>query len=293
MTEGSGGIFDFNATLPLMALQLIFLNLVLFLVYYKPVSSALYDREIDIKLYTSILDYADYYLRGVQCDFEHLVESLNSENDLLFRAAISVSSIIDETENKKYIAESGRVLLSSTFIAEKLVYLCENENYTAPLTGFNESVYVEGVSRSIHFLFEHGVSQTGILLNGQLSDDTLSTEVAIFDLLRDTFLRLGYLSERRRYFHEWELLCSDIFLDKVLAEPPFNEAIDISFGQRCESDFVGALYTILFLLPEPKLSLEKVESLLEFMESFEKNRRSNEADFVAYVENTYWNNFVF
>jgi len=40
-----GGLFDFNATLPLMALQFLTLTLVLNLLYYKPVSNVLDDRE--------------------------------------------------------------------------------------------------------------------------------------------------------------------------------------------------------------------------------------------------------
>ena len=38
MAEGAGGLFDFNATLPLMALQIILLSVVLTFVFYKPVS---------------------------------------------------------------------------------------------------------------------------------------------------------------------------------------------------------------------------------------------------------------
>jgi F-type H+-transporting ATPase subunit b len=45
MTEGAGGLFDFNATLPLMALQVILLSVVLTFVFYKPVSKVIDDRE--------------------------------------------------------------------------------------------------------------------------------------------------------------------------------------------------------------------------------------------------------
>nr|QCI05697.1 ATP synthase CF0 subunit II [Cryptopleura ramosa] len=44
-TENQGGLFDFNATLPLMALQFLALTLVLNLLFYKPVSYILYERE--------------------------------------------------------------------------------------------------------------------------------------------------------------------------------------------------------------------------------------------------------
>jgi len=45
MTEGAGGLFDFNATLPLMAIQFVLLTTVLTFIFYKPVSKVLDDRE--------------------------------------------------------------------------------------------------------------------------------------------------------------------------------------------------------------------------------------------------------
>jgi F-type H+-transporting ATPase subunit b len=45
MTEGAGGLFDFNATLPLMAIQFILLTVVLTFVLYKPVAKVIDERE--------------------------------------------------------------------------------------------------------------------------------------------------------------------------------------------------------------------------------------------------------
>jgi F-type H+-transporting ATPase subunit b len=45
MAEGAGGLFDFNATLPLMALQFILLTVVLTFIFYKPVSKVIDERE--------------------------------------------------------------------------------------------------------------------------------------------------------------------------------------------------------------------------------------------------------
>ena len=45
IAEGAGGLFDFNATLPLMAIQFILLTVVLTFVFYKPVSKVLEERE--------------------------------------------------------------------------------------------------------------------------------------------------------------------------------------------------------------------------------------------------------
>jgi len=44
-TEGAGGLFDFNATLPLMAIQFILLTVALTFIFYKPVSKVIDERE--------------------------------------------------------------------------------------------------------------------------------------------------------------------------------------------------------------------------------------------------------
>lgn len=44
-TKVEGGLFDFNATLPLMALQFLALTVVLNALFYKPVTSVLDERE--------------------------------------------------------------------------------------------------------------------------------------------------------------------------------------------------------------------------------------------------------
>jgi len=44
-SEGAGGLFDFNATMPLMALQFILLTIVLTFTFYKPVTTVLEERE--------------------------------------------------------------------------------------------------------------------------------------------------------------------------------------------------------------------------------------------------------
>ena len=43
--EGAGGLFDFNATLPLMAIQFILLTVVLTFIFYKPVAKVIDERE--------------------------------------------------------------------------------------------------------------------------------------------------------------------------------------------------------------------------------------------------------
>lgn len=43
--KAEGGLFDFNATLPLMALQFLILTVVLNIIFYKPVSNVLDERN--------------------------------------------------------------------------------------------------------------------------------------------------------------------------------------------------------------------------------------------------------
>ena len=45
MSEGAGGLFDFNATLPLMAIQFVLLTTILTFTFYKPVGKVLEERE--------------------------------------------------------------------------------------------------------------------------------------------------------------------------------------------------------------------------------------------------------
>ena len=45
MSEGAGGLFDFNATLPLMAIQFVLLTTILTFTFYKPVGKVLEECE--------------------------------------------------------------------------------------------------------------------------------------------------------------------------------------------------------------------------------------------------------
>jgi len=45
VNAGEGGLFDFNATLPLMAIQFILLTVLLTFLFYKPINKVLEERE--------------------------------------------------------------------------------------------------------------------------------------------------------------------------------------------------------------------------------------------------------
>jgi F-type H+-transporting ATPase subunit b len=48
-TESEGGLFDFNATLPLMAIQILLLMVALNLIFYKPIWLVLDERDESIR----------------------------------------------------------------------------------------------------------------------------------------------------------------------------------------------------------------------------------------------------
>ena len=49
LVESEGGLFDFDATLPFMALQIILLTFVLNILFYGPVTKILDDRNTTIR----------------------------------------------------------------------------------------------------------------------------------------------------------------------------------------------------------------------------------------------------
>jgi F-type H+-transporting ATPase subunit b len=49
VSEGSGGLFDFNGTLPLIGFQFILLTVLLTFIFYKPVAKVLDEREAYIR----------------------------------------------------------------------------------------------------------------------------------------------------------------------------------------------------------------------------------------------------
>jgi F-type H+-transporting ATPase subunit b len=90
MTEGEGGLFDFNATLPLMALQFILLTVVLTFIFYKPVAKHLEERETMIS--TNLSDASEKLLKAD--------ELYNQYDEQLKSARAEAQSIIAESEKE-------------------------------------------------------------------------------------------------------------------------------------------------------------------------------------------------
>ena len=90
MTEGAGGLFDFNATLPLMALQILLLTVVLTFVFFKPVSKVIDERE-------------SYINGNLTAASEKLIaadELYNQYNEQLKTARVDAQAVIAKSEKE-------------------------------------------------------------------------------------------------------------------------------------------------------------------------------------------------
>jgi F-type H+-transporting ATPase subunit b len=124
-TEGAGGLFDFNATLPLMAIQFVLLTVVLTFVFYKPVSKVLDEREAYIsgnlaqaseKLITADELYKQYdeQLKTARVNAQTIVaESEKEAKDMvaveISQARADAAKLIEQT-NKELEAQKSLAL---------------------------------------------------------------------------------------------------------------------------------------------------------------------------------------
>lgn len=102
-TEPQGGLFDFNATLPLMALQFLTLTVLLNFLFYKPVSNILDEREEYIRnsltTASASLVKADELTRKYEYDLaESRKKAQNIIKDAQQQAQLLVSDKIKEAQ---------------------------------------------------------------------------------------------------------------------------------------------------------------------------------------------------
>lgn len=90
IVEGEGGLFDFNATLPLMAIQFVLLTVVLTFVFYKPVAKHLEDRETQIN--TNLSEASEKLLKADELYTQY--------DEQLKTARTNAQSIIAESERE-------------------------------------------------------------------------------------------------------------------------------------------------------------------------------------------------
>ena len=90
MTEGAGGLFDFNATLPLMAIQFILLTVVLTFMFYKPVAKVIDERETYIN--GNLTQASEKLIKADELYKEY--------DEQLKEARVSAQSVIAQSENE-------------------------------------------------------------------------------------------------------------------------------------------------------------------------------------------------
>jgi F-type H+-transporting ATPase subunit b len=96
MSEGAGGLFDFNATLPLIAIEFVLLTVVLTFVFYKPITKVIEDRETMIS--TNITNASERLLKADEL-YQQYDEQLKS-------ARLEAQQIVDaaDKEAKEIVA---------------------------------------------------------------------------------------------------------------------------------------------------------------------------------------------
>jgi len=115
-SEGAGGLFDFNATLPLMALQFILLTITLTFLFYKPISNLLEERETFInknlsEASTKLLKADELYkqyeeqLKEAKKDAQSIISAAESEAKEIVALEISqankdAATLIQQTEKE-------------------------------------------------------------------------------------------------------------------------------------------------------------------------------------------------
>ena len=90
VTEAAGGLFDFNATLPLMAIQFVLLTVVLTFIFYKPVGKVIDERETYIN--TNLSQASEKLIKAD--------EIYKQYDEKLKDARISAQTVIAESEKE-------------------------------------------------------------------------------------------------------------------------------------------------------------------------------------------------
>nr|YP_009398041.1 ATP synthase CF0 subunit II [Gredgaria maugeana]ARW67227.1 ATP synthase CF0 subunit II [Gredgaria maugeana] len=112
-TNSKGGLFDFNATLPLMALQFLALTVILNSLYYKPITNILDDREEYIR--NSLTSASASLVKANELtktyEFE-LAESRKSAQKII-KSAQEEAQLIVSNKLKKAQKDAEKLLLNA------------------------------------------------------------------------------------------------------------------------------------------------------------------------------------
>nr|YP_009397841.1 ATP synthase CF0 subunit II [Sonderella linearis]ARW67027.1 ATP synthase CF0 subunit II [Sonderella linearis] len=112
-SEVKGGLFDFNATLPLMALQFLALTLILNFLFYKPVSDTLDDREKYIR--NSLTSASASLIKANELTKKYELELLESRQKAqgIIKIAQENAQLIVSNKIKEAQKNSEKLLLNA------------------------------------------------------------------------------------------------------------------------------------------------------------------------------------
>ena len=115
--EVEGGLFDFNATLPLMALQFLALTVILNLLFYKPISNVLDDRDEYIRNSLTMASTSLLKANELTQKYEQeLAESRKKAQDIIKKSQQEAQQIVSikikeaQQDAEKLVAEASQQL---------------------------------------------------------------------------------------------------------------------------------------------------------------------------------------
>ena len=115
--EGEGGLFDFNATLPLMAVQIVLLSILLNFIFYKPLTDTILERRSFVE--KSLKDAKEFLSKAEKLskDYEEKVALSRKEAQLLVSNAekeagevVSVEVLIAQKDAQRIVKETAQEL---------------------------------------------------------------------------------------------------------------------------------------------------------------------------------------
>lgn len=114
-TEVEGGLFDFNATLPLMALQFLLLTVVLNVIFYKPVGNILDERNEYIRNTLTAASASLLKANELTQEYEkQLAESRKKAQDIIKKSQEEAQQVV--SENIKNAQLDAEKLVNEAYI---------------------------------------------------------------------------------------------------------------------------------------------------------------------------------
>lgn len=114
LEESEGGLFDFNATLPLMALQFLALIIILNIIFYKPVTNILDERDEYIRNSLTTASTALVKANELTKQYEQeLASSRKRAQDIIKNAQEQAQKIV--SEQMKIAQQNAEQLISEAY----------------------------------------------------------------------------------------------------------------------------------------------------------------------------------